>query len=226
MTVKKINLAEYIDHTLLKPEATQEQIEKLCQQALDNSFFSVCVNSHWVPLCKKLLINSSVKVCAVVGFPLGAMSAEAKAFETDWCVQQGADEIDMVINVGELKSKNLSFVEMDIKKVVQSAHTRPVKVIIETSLLTYDEKILACQASLNSNAAFVKTSTGFNGGGATVEDIVLMKSIVGDHLKIKASGGIKNQKQAIDFINMGVHRLGTSSGVDIIKGQVGDAKSY
>jgi len=213
------NLASYIDHTLLKPETTEMQIRQLCKEALEHHFFSVCVNSSFVPLCKELLKGSAIKVCAVVGFPLGAMSTPAKAFETQWAVDNGADEIDMVIQIGFLKAFQYDYVRDDIQKVVEAARGRTVKVIIETSLLTNDEKIMACQLSKDAKAHFVKTSTGFNGGGATVEDVQLMKSVVGDLLQVKASGGVRDQATADAMIRAGATRLGTSSGVQLVKNQ-------
>lgn len=213
------NLASYIDHTILKPETTESQIRQLCKEALENQFFSVCVNTSFVPICKELLKGSSVKVCAVVGFPLGAMSTSAKAFETKWAVENGADEIDMVIQIGALKSHQYDYVREDIQKVVEAAQGRTVKVIIETSLLTRDEKIMACQLSKDAKAQFVKTSTGFNGGGATVEDVQLMKATVGDALQVKASGGVRDQATAEAMIRAGATRLGTSSGVQLVKNQ-------
>lgn len=213
------NLASYIDHTILKPETTEVQIRQICQEALDHKFFSVCVNTSFVPLCKSLLKNSSVKVCAVVGFPLGAMSTAAKAYETKWAVENGADEIDMVIQIGELKNKNYDYVRADIRSVVEAAQGRTVKVIIETSLLSQEEKIKACELSKEAKAHFVKTSTGFGGGGATVEDVQLMKNVVGDLLQVKASGGVRDQATAEAMIAAGATRLGTSSGVQLVKNQ-------
>lgn len=213
-----LNIAPYIDHTVLKPETTLKQIEKLCAEAKENQFFSVCVNSFWVPKCKEFLKNSSVKVCSVIGFPLGAMSTAAKSFETTWCVDNGADEIDMVINVGALKDNQLDLVTEDIKAVVTAAKGKTVKVILETCLLTHDEKVKACEASLAAGAHFVKTSTGFSSAGATIDDVTLMKKIVGNKMKVKASGGIKNSDQAKAYIAAGAERLGTSSGIEIIKG--------
>lgn len=217
--VHLLNLASYIDHTLLKPETTEAQIRQLCREALDNHFFSVCVNSSFVPLCKELLKNSTVKVCAVVGFPLGAMSTPAKAFETSWAIENGADEIDMVIQIGALKAGNYAYVREDIRAVVQAAQGQTVKVIIETSLLSHDEKIKACELSKEAQAHFVKTSTGFNGGGATLEDIALMKKVVGSQLQVKASGGVRDRATAEALIAAGATRLGTSSGVQLVKNQ-------
>lgn len=213
------NLASYIDHTILKPETTESQVRQICAEAIENQFFSVCVNTSFVPLCKELLKKSSVKVCAVVGFPLGAMSTAAKAFETQWAVDNGADEIDMVIHIGALKERQLDYVREDIRKVVAAAGGRTVKVIIETSLLSDEEKTLACQLSKEAKAHFVKTSTGFNGGGARVEDIKLMKSVVGNDLQVKASGGVRDQATAEAMIAAGASRLGTSSGVQLVKNQ-------
>jgi len=214
------NLASYIDHTLLKPEASEAQIRQLCKEAREYEFFSVCVNSSYVPLCKELLSGSNVKVCAVVGFPLGAMSAEAKAFETTWCIDHGASEIDMVLHIGALKEGRKDYVREDIRKVVESAQGRTVKVILETSLLTRDEKILGCELSKEANAHFVKTSTGFGGGGATIEDVKLMKETVGDALQVKASGGVRGKATAEAMIAAGATRLGTSSGIQLVQDQV------
>lgn len=214
-----MQLSQYIDHTLLKPDATAEQIEKLCQEALQYKFFSVCVNSVYVPLCKKLTIGSDVKVCSVVGFPLGSMDTSSKSFETQQAIKNGADEIDMVIHIGALKDRKFDLLVQDIAAVVGSASGKVVKVIIETSLLSDEEKVLACEASVRAGAHYVKTSTGFNGGGATLEDVRLMKSVVGNHALVKASGGIKDQAQALAMIEAGASRLGTSSGILIIHGK-------
>ena len=191
-----MQLSRYIDHTLLKPEAQLSQIEKLCAEAKEHSFFSVCVNTSYVKTCAELLQGSSVKVCCVVGFPLGAMDTESKAYETSTAIRNGAQEIDMVIQIGALKDRRLDYVRDDIKAVVQAAHGHTVKVIIETSLLNNDDKVLACKAALEAGAHFVKTSTGFGGGGATVDDVKLMKSVVGNQMEVKASGGIKDAQQA------------------------------
>lgn len=213
------DLASYIDHTILKPDTTEDQVRKICAEAIENKFFSVCVNSSFVPLCRELLKDSQVKVCAVVGFPLGAMSTEAKAFETRWAVDHGAEEVDMVISIGALKSRQLEVVRNDIHQVVTAAQGRTVKVIIETSLLNQEDKILACQLSKEAGAHFVKTSTGFGGGGATVEDVRLMKSTVGDSLQVKASGGVRDRATAEALIDAGASRLGTSSGVQLVRNQ-------
>ena len=211
-------IAQFIDHTLLKAEAQTAQIEKLCKEAIENNFFSVCVNTSYVPTCATLLKNSNVKVCCVVGFPLGAMDSLSKAFETKTAIANGAQEIDMVIQVGALKDRRLDYVCNDIKAVVEAANGIKVKVIIETSLLTNEEKTLACKAALDAGAHFVKTSTGFAGGGATVEDVLLMKSVVNNKMEIKASGGIKDLPSALALIEAGATRLGTSSGVALVKG--------
>lgn len=214
-----ISLAPYIDHTLLKPDARQEQVQKICEEALRYGFFSVCVNSVYVKFCAENLQNSNVKVCSVVGFPLGAMDTHSKAFETKQAVQNGASEIDMVIHIGALKDQNYDYVRDDIAAVVQAAQGRQVKVIIETALLSRDEKIMACRLAKDAGAHFVKTCTGFNGGGATVEDIMLMTESVDGMLQVKASGGIKDAAQAMALIRAGATRLGTSSGVALAQGQ-------
>lgn len=211
------NLASYIDHTLLKPDATEAQIRQLCKEAIENKFFSVCVNSSHVPLCKRLLAGTSVQVCAVIGFPLGAMSPAAKAFEAKWSVENGADEVDMVLHIGALKDDRLAYVREDILGVVAATQGKIVKVIIETALLTDEEKTLACRISKDAKAHFVKTCTGFNGGAATVEDIRLMAAAVGNSLQIKASGGIRDTATAYALIEAGASRLGTSSGVLLLQ---------
>lgn len=213
----KIN--RFIDHTLLKPEAKPSDIEILCSEARQFDFFSVCVNTSFVKKCSELLNSSNTKVCCVVGFPLGAMATSAKAFETAQAIKDGADEIDMVIHIGHLKGGNFDYVTQDIAAVVAAANGRVVKVIIETSLLSEDEKIAACQCALAAKAHFVKTSTGFAGGGATLNDVRLMKKIVQENMQVKASGGIKDLAQAEAMINAGATRLGTSSGVSIISGK-------
>ena len=214
------DLIKYIDHTLLKPEATKEQYGKLCEEAKEYSFYSVCVNSSWVEYCAKLLRGSGVKICAVVGFPLGAMDKRAKGFETRHAIEMGADEIDMVINVGALKSGNTKLVEEDIRSVVRAARQRTVvKVIIEAALLTDEEKILACQLAKNAEADFVKTSTGFSKGGATVKDVALMRRTVGPKMGVKAAGGIRSFEDAAAMIEGGATRLGTSSSIEIVTGK-------
>ena len=215
-------LAALIDHTLLKPDATAAEIEALCAQAREYGFCSVCVNSGWVPRCVDLLRGSGVKVCTVVGFPLGAMDARSKAFEAREAVAQGADEIDMVINIGALKSGDLERVARDIRGVVEAAEHRVTKVILETGLLTAPEKVTACRLAVAAGAAFVKTATGFaKGSVATVEDIALMRSTVGPHLGVKASGGVRNLADAKAMLQAGATRIGASSGIAIVTGEGG-----
>ena len=211
-------LNKYIDHTLLKPTATKEDIIKLCEEAKEYKFFSVCVNSCYVKLAKKQLKKSDVKVCSVVGFPLGAMSTRAKIFETKRAIKDGADEIDMVINVGLLKSKDYKKVYRDIKAVKKLMPDKTLKVILETCYLTDEEIIKASELALKANADFIKTSTGFGTGGATVKDVKLMKKVADKVMKIKASGGIRDAKTAKEFISLGVERLGVSAGIAIISG--------
>lgn len=212
------NILGMIDHTILKPEATKDMIETLCNEALEYKFAAVCVNPYYVKFCKDILKDSNVNVATVVGFPLGANTKEVKAFETIDAINNGADEIDMVINIGALKLKDFETVKEDIKAVVAAAKDKAVvKVIIETCLLTDEEKIKACELSMEAGADFVKTSTGFSTGGATVEDVKLMKSIVGDKLEVKASGGVRDLESAKMMIEAGATRLGTSSGVKIAK---------
>lgn len=216
-----MKLASYIDHTLLKPEATQDDIFKLCEEAKENEFFSVCVNPTWVRTCAALLKDSSTKVCTVIGFPLGANTSETKAFETVNAIDNGADEIDMVINIGALKSGNYDLVFNDIKAVCDAVESDAlVKVIIESSMLDSDEIIKACELSKEAGADYVKTSTGFNGGGATVEAVALMRMTVGEDLGVKASGGIQSYEEAIQMIEKGATRLGASSGVKIVNHEV------
>jgi len=211
-----MQIQDYIDHTILKPTATIQDIEQLCLEAKDNEFYAVCVNGCYVSLAKQELQNSAVKVAAVIGFPLGAMSTTAKVNEALDSVSNGADEIDMVINIGWLKSGKYELVEEEITKIKKAIGDTTLKVIIETCFLTEEEKIIATKATLNARADFVKTSTGFGTGGATLNDIKLMKSIVGNNVKIKASGGIKDKGTALKYIALGVSRIGTSSGVTIV----------
>jgi deoxyribose-phosphate aldolase len=213
------NVAAMIDHTLLKPEATKNQIETLCQEAKEHKFFSVCVNPTWVSTARELLNGSSVKVCTVIGFPLGASTLETKAFETKNAIDNGADEVDMVINIGALKDKDDELVEKDIRAVVEAAKGRALtKVIIETSLLTREEKIRACELSVKAGADYVKTSTGFSTGGATVDDIKLMRQTVGPNIGVKASGGVRNTEDTQKMIEAGATRIGASAGVAILQG--------
>lgn len=211
-------ISRKIDHTLLKPDATIAQIQVLVEEAREHRFFSVCVNPSYVATCADLLKGSGVQVCTVIGFPLGANSTATKAFETAHAIKDGADEIDMVINIGALKSQKLLLVEEDIRDVVKASEGKVVKVIIETALLTDEEKVIACQLAEKAGANFVKTSTGFSGGGATLEDIKLMKESVSTNIGIKASGGIRDLDGAKKMIAAGATRLGTSAGVSIVRG--------
>ncbi|WP_374723118.1 deoxyribose-phosphate aldolase [Peribacillus tepidiphilus] len=221
------NLARMIDHTLLKADATKAEIQKLVEEAKEYSFASVCVNPTWVKTSAELLKETpEVKVCTVIGFPLGATPTEVKAFEAKNAIENGATEIDMVINIGALKDKQYEIVENDIKAVVEAAKGKALtKVIIETSLLTNEEKEIACQLSVKAGADFVKTSTGFSTGGATVEDVALMRKVVGPNIGVKASGGVRSLEDAKAMIKAGANRIGASSGVAIMKGQV-SASSY
>jgi len=210
-------LCKYIDHTLLKPEAAAADIEKLCKEALEYEFYAVCVNSCYVKLCKSVLKDCEVKVASVIGFPLGAMATAAKVAETEIACKDGAGEIDMVIQVGALKEGRFDYVQEDITAVVKAADAfgSIVKVILETGLLTDEEIVKACQLSEAAGAAFVKTSTGFGHGGATVHHVQLMKKTVGDHLQVKASGGIRDKETALAMIEAGADRIGASAGIAI-----------
>lgn len=220
--MKKEEIARMIDHTLLKPEATEEQIRVLCDEAKTYNFASVCVNPVQVSLAAELLKGTQVKVCTVIGFPLGANTSNVKAFEALEAIKQGALEVDMVINVGKLKDKNYDFVKADIKAVVDAAKGKALtKVILETCLLTDEEKVIACKLSKEAGADFVKTSTGFNKGGATVEDIKLMRQTVGDMMGVKASGGVRSNSDALAMINAGASRIGASSSIEICEGTEG-----
>ena len=212
-----MELNKYIDHTLLKPEAIKEQITKLCQEARQYDFASVCVNTCYVPLAKQLLAGSDVKVCCVVGFPLGAMDTVSKAFEAKTAVENGAQEVDMVINIGALKDKDYDYVTKDIAAVVEASKPAIVKVIIEACLLTDEEKVEACKCSMNAKAEFVKTSTGFSTHGATPEDVALMKKTVGDVCKVKAAGGVRSYNDAMKMIEAGADRLGCSAGIKVME---------
>ena len=214
-----MKLNQYIDHTVLKATTRAAEVKQLCAEAKAHEFFSVCINSAWVPLAKSELAGSSVKVCSVVGFPLGAMSAEAKVFEAQKAVSDGADEIDMVINVGWLKDGQIDAVRDEIRAIKQAIGSRVLKVIIETCYLSDEEKVLACKLSVEAGADFVKTSTGFGTGGATVEDVKLMLDTVVGRAKVKASGGVKDAEAAKKYIEMGVMRLGTSNGIKIVSGE-------
>lgn len=208
---------KYIDHTLLKANATDEAITKLCDEALKYDFASVCVNPGYVKFCSEKLANSDVKVCTVIGFPLGATSTESKVFETKQAVKDGAKEIDMVINISRLHENDDEFVLNEIKKIRKACKGLVLKVIIETCLLTDEEKVRACKLSKKAKADFVKTSTGFSTGGATVEDVKLMRKTVGKKMHVKASGGIRDAKTFLAMIKAGADRIGASSGVQIIE---------
>jgi deoxyribose-phosphate aldolase len=220
-----MNLARAIDHTLLKPDATRADILKLCAEAREFGFFSVCVNSSWVPVAAEALKGSEVLVAAVTGFPLGAMESEAKAFETCRAVDAGAGEIDTVIAVGHLKGGEESYVLDDLRGVVEAAGSARVKVIFETCLLTPEEKLAACRIACEAGAAFVKTSTGFSAGGATIEDVRLMADAVAGKCQVKASGGIRDAASARAMLEAGASRLGTSNGIAIVRGSA-SAQGY
>lgn len=219
-----MRLARMIDHTLLKPEATPDQIAQLCFEARKYNFASVCVNPTWVELCAQLLKGSAVKVCTTIGFPLGASAAEVKAFEAKNAVEHGATEIDMVINIGALKARDLELVAKDIRGVVAASHERGaiVKVIIEAALLNDEEKTIACLLSKEAGADFVKTSTGFASGGATVHDVELMRRTVGPEMGVKAAGGVRTYEDAEAMIKAGATRIGASAGVKILQGPSGE----
>jgi len=212
-------MAQYIDHTLLKPEANRAALDKLCEEAILHGFKAVCVNSGWVGYVAEKLKGSNIAVCSVVGFPLGAMCSPAKAFEARQAVADGAQELDMVLNIGALKTGDLKAVEQDILAVRHEARSSiALKVIIETCLLTNDEKIRACEIAQNAGADFVKTSTGFSTGGATPEDVILMRKTVGPQMGVKASGGIKDFETAAEMIAAGATRIGAGAGVTIVSG--------
>ncbi len=211
-----MNIASYIDHTVLAADATRERIEKLCAEAKQWHFASVCVNTCWTAFCADQLKGSGVNVCSVVGFPLGAMSTRAKAFEAKAAVDDGADEIDMVINIGWLKDGRDDLVENDIREVKSACGDKHLKVIIETCLLTEEEKVRACKLSVKAGADFVKTSTGFSTGGAKAEDVALMRKTVGPEIGVKASGGIRTYEDAKKMIDAGANRLGCSAGIAIV----------
>ena len=215
------NLSGMIDHTLLKPDATTSEIKQLCEEAIQYRFASVCVNPSYVEYCFNLIKSSTVKVCTVIGFPLGATTTQSKIFEAEEAVKNGAEELDMVINIGKLKDKDCEYVFNDIKVIadLSKKHLCTSKVIIETCLLSDEEKIITCLLSKAAGANFVKTSTGFSKGGATVHDVTLMKFVVGDKLQVKASGGVRSYEDAVAMVNAGATRLGASAGVKIIAGQ-------
>ncbi|MGC6376951.1 deoxyribose-phosphate aldolase [Bisgaard Taxon 45] len=223
MEAKKI--AQFIDHTALTAEKTEQDIIQLCDEAITHQFWSVCINSAYIPLAKQQLAGTSVKICTVVGFPLGANLSAVKAFETTEAIKAGADEIDMVINVGWIKSNKWDAVEKDIATVLTACAGKPLKVILETCLLTKEEIVKACEICKALNVAFVKTSTGFNRGGATTEDVALMKQTVGD-IGVKASGGVRDTETAIAMINAGATRIGASAGIAIIHGLQDVSSTY
>ena len=222
-----MNIASMIDHTALKPETTKAQIEKLCSEAIEFGFASVCVNPSYVSLCSQLLKDSKIKVCTVIGFPLGATTSAAKAYEASEAIQNGAREVDMVINVGAIKSGDLDYVKKDIEAVVQAAKGKAlVKVILETCLLTDEEKKVCCRICKEAGADFVKTSTGFSTGGATVEDIKLMRDIVKPNLGVKASGGIRDYETAKAMVDAGASRIGASASVAIANKEKATGSGY
>ena len=212
-----MGLNKYIDHTILKATASSADVQKLCEEAIEHEFYSVCVNGCYVADAKHLLQGTDVKVAAVVGFPLGAMTTASKVFEAKEAIENGASEIDMVINVAKLKDGEFDYVENEIRLIKETIGDNVLKVIIETCYLTDEEKVKACELSLVAKADFVKTSTGFGTGGATYEDVKLMKSVVGDNAKVKASGGVRDKETAQKYVDLGAERLGTSSGIEIAK---------
>ena len=214
---KKMKLSKYIDHTLLKADASLKAIEKLCDEAKEYDFKSVCVNTCNIPFCKKQLEDSDVLVCCVIGFPLGQMSTEAKVAETKDAIIKGADEVDMVINIGRLKDQDYEYVTDEIRKIKLACGDKTLKVIIETCLLTDVEKVKACECILEAKADFVKTSTGFSTSGATFEDVALLKKTVGDKCQVKAAGGVRSREDFDKMIALGADRIGTSSGTKLIQ---------
>jgi deoxyribose-phosphate aldolase len=223
MSTNNKQIASYIDHTLLKPEATMEDVRKICDEAKKHKFCSVCVNPSYVKFVADQLKGSGVKACCVVAFPLGAQPPITKELETTHAIQDGAEEIDMVINIGAIKNKDWQLVERDVEAVVKAARGKAlVKVILETCLLNDEEKVKACEICKLAGADFVKTSTGFSSGGATVEDVALMRATVGPNMGVKASGGVRTYEDAVAMINAGANRLGTSGGIKIIEGSAGD----
>ncbi|WP_130807261.1 deoxyribose-phosphate aldolase [Senegalia massiliensis] len=216
-------IASIIDHTILKPDTTEEQVKKVCEEAKEYNFASVCVNPNYVKYVSEQLNGSNVKVTSVVGFPLGNTLPEVKAYETEKATENGADEIDMVINIAALKNKNYDLVKEDIQAVVNASKNKTVKVIIEACLLTDEEKIKACELAMEAKADFVKTSTGFSTGGATTHDVKLMREVVGDSLGVKASGGVRDIETASMMVEAGANRIGASSSVSIVKGEKGSS---
>jgi len=211
------SIEKYIDHTKLAANTTADEIRVLCYEAIEYNFATVCVNPVFIDLADKELKNTDIKICTVIGFPLGATTSKVKAYEAEVAIEAGAKEIDMVINIGALKSGQYTFVEKDINAVINACSDQAIiKVIIETCYLTYEEKIKACKIAMSAGAHYVKTSTGFGTNGANIQDISLMKSIVGNHIGVKASGGIKDYQTAVTMIEAGATRIGTSSGVKIV----------
>ena len=220
-------IANMIDHTVLKATTTKEDVVKVCKEAKENQFFSVCINPTHIELAKKELEGSNVKVCTVIGFPLGANTPEVKGFETKDAIAKGADEVDMVINIGALKDKNYDLVERDIKAVVDAANKEVlVKVIIETCYLTDEEKKIACELAVKAGTDYVKTSTGFGTGGSTPQDIKLMRDVVGAEIGVKASGGVRCKEDAVAVINAGASRIGASASVAIVNGEKNSTDGY
>lgn len=215
--IKSVDYAKFIDSTILKADATQDEIKNLCLEAREYKFKSVCINPTWITYAKELLKGSGVLVCTVIGFPLGAMTIESKVFEAKDAVEKGADEVDMVINIGELKSKNYEYVEKEIHLIKEAVKDNTLKVIIECCLLTDEEKVMACKLSKSAGADFVKTSTGFSKSGATVADIKLMRETVGPDMGVKAAGGIRDRQFMEDLIDAGATRIGTSQGASLVK---------
>ena len=221
-----MTLNKYIDHTVLKADTTQEKVQQIIDEAIQYDFMSVCINPTWVAYAAQKLADTDVKVCTVIGFPLGANTSVVKAYEASEAIKNGADEVDMVINIGAAKEGNWDLVASDIAAVVSAADGVTTKVIIETSLLTDEEKVQACQSAVKAGADFVKTSTGFSTAGATIDDIKLMRKTVGPDMGVKASGGVRSIADAEAMIAAGATRLGTSNGVDIMKGNIADAGGY
>ncbi|MBS5113304.1 MAG: deoxyribose-phosphate aldolase [Coprobacillus cateniformis] len=214
-----MNYNKFIDHTALKADTTQATITKLCEEAKQYDFASVCVNPTWVSYCADYLKDTDVKICTVIGFPLGANTSKVKAFEAKDAIENGADEVDMVINIGALKDGNTELVYQDIKAVVDASQDHCVKVIIETCLLTDEEKVTVCKLAVKAGATFVKTSTGFSTGGATAQDVALMKATVKDACQVKASGGVRNYADMMAVIEAGATRIGTSAGVQLMNNE-------
>lgn len=221
-----MSIAKYIDHTILKPDGQKKSVLQLCDEAKEYGFASVCVNEYYTKIVNEALKDSDVMTCTVIGFPLGASDSSVKAFETRRAIEMGADEIDMVINIGALKDEDYDYVRDDIKDVVLAAEGKTVKVILETCLLTKEEIVKACELSVEAGAHFVKTSTGFSTGGATVEDVRLMKETVGDKAKVKASGGVRDYKTAMAMIEAGASRIGASAGIAIVNNEVAKGSGY